>query len=85
MFKSGLIVAGVVGGLLLSGGSALAETWPHDHGKNDNRKIIFVCGEGNQVGHENNNHEYGLLGLETDEVLSGILGHADDNVKCSFS
>ncbi|TDD47780.1 hypothetical protein E1286_16850 [Nonomuraea terrae] len=86
MFKSGLIMAGVVGGLLLSGGSALAETWPnhHEDGK-DNRKIIVVCGKDNIVGHKVEVTKYGLINLDTAELLSGLLlAHADDHLTCSF-
>ncbi|MBF8186498.1 hypothetical protein ITP53_12250 [Nonomuraea sp. K274] len=87
MFKSGLILAGVVGGLLLSGGSALASTtkWPADEG-DDSRKIILVCGDENIIAHEAEANKTGLIFLDTGDILSGILGKGSgDDVKCTLS
>ncbi|MEO3792590.1 hypothetical protein ABGB14_20455 [Nonomuraea sp. B10E15] len=77
MYKSGLILAGLVGGLLMSGGSALAATYDdHDHRGKDVR-IILVCGDGT-IGKEVDNHQnaQGLLaGIGLDNVLNHVLSH----------
>ncbi|MEO3800934.1 hypothetical protein [Nonomuraea sp. B1E8] len=76
MYKSGLILAGLVGGLLMSGGSALAATYNNDdHGRDV--RIILVCGDGT-IGKEVDNHQsaHGLLaGIGLDNVLNHVLSH----------
>ncbi|PZG21637.1 hypothetical protein [Nonomuraea aridisoli] len=82
MFKTGLILAGVVGGLVLTGGSALANDWPQGH--DDADKAFFVCGDENVFGREVENNTNGLINVDTDELLSGLLlGTAADTVECS--
>ncbi|TDD26389.1 hypothetical protein [Nonomuraea diastatica] len=76
MYKSGLILAGLVGGLLMSGGSALAATYDdRDHDREV--KIVLICGDGS-IGREVDNQQnaQGLLaGVGLDNVLNHVLSH----------
>jgi hypothetical protein len=77
MYKSGLILAGLVGGLLMSGGSAYAATYDSDrHDRDGDVKIILVCGDGN-VGQRVDNHQSanGLLGIAVGDSLNHVLSH----------
>ncbi|MEO3792591.1 hypothetical protein ABGB14_20460 [Nonomuraea sp. B10E15] len=75
MYKSGLILAGLVGGLLMSGGAASAATFNND-GRDGDVRIILVCGDGN-VGQRVDNHQNasGLLGIAVGNSLNHILSH----------
>ncbi|MFI7128479.1 hypothetical protein ACIBQ1_22440 [Nonomuraea sp. NPDC050153] len=64
--------------------------WPKDDKKDDNRKVLFVCGDDNQIAGGNvfdNDSEANLIKLEDIHILGGaILGKGDsedDNRKCS--
>ncbi|MFG6195761.1 hypothetical protein [Nonomuraea sp. JJY05] len=89
MYRHGLVLAGLVAGMAVFGGSAFAATttgWPKD--KDDNRKILFVCGDDNYIaGGDINKNENRLLNVETGDILSNILGsHSeDDNRKCTLA
>ncbi|TDE59452.1 hypothetical protein E1295_02550 [Nonomuraea mesophila] len=90
MYRSGLILAGLVGGLLLSGGSALAATtqvqMPMNDDGDNNSRVFFFCGDDNTIARESSADQTGLLVLNTGDILSGILGRGSgDDIKCSAS
>ncbi|MEV4578100.1 hypothetical protein AB0K16_33115 [Nonomuraea jabiensis] len=87
MYRHGLVLAGLVAGMAVFGGSAFAATtgWPKDH--DDNRKILFVCGDDNYIaGGDINKNENKLLNIETGDILSILSAHSeDDNRKCTLA
>ncbi|MFI6739737.1 hypothetical protein ACIBI9_43020 [Nonomuraea sp. NPDC050451] len=90
MYRHGLVLAGLVAGMAVFGGSAFAATttsWPKD--KDDNRKILFVCGDDNYIaGGDINDNENRLLNVETGDILSNLIlgSHSEnDNRKCTLA
>ncbi|TDC05469.1 hypothetical protein E1267_19380 [Nonomuraea longispora] len=89
MYRSGLILAGLVGGLLLSGGSALAATTQvqmpmNEEDGDNNSRVFFFCGDDNTIARESSANQTGLLVLNTGDILSGILGRGSgDDIACS--
>ncbi|MEV0378514.1 hypothetical protein [Nonomuraea sp. NPDC050643] len=94
MYRQGLILAGLVGGLLVSGGSALAATpgdfaaktaaWPRAN--EDGERHLLICGNENILADgEVNNSTSGVLVLETGDILSQILGIKSTDTKCAIS
>ncbi|MBB5774293.1 hypothetical protein [Nonomuraea jabiensis] len=87
MYRHGLVLAGLVAGMAVFGGSAFAATtgWPKDH--DDNRKILFVCGDDNNIaGGDINTNENSLVKLETGDILNILSVHSeDDNRKCTLT
>ncbi|MEV4012292.1 hypothetical protein AB0J35_17450 [Nonomuraea angiospora] len=73
--------------MAMFGGSAFAATAgaPKDH--DDNRKILFVCGDDNLIaGGDINNNENSLLSIKTGDILGILERHSeDDNRKCSLA
>ncbi|TDD26388.1 hypothetical protein [Nonomuraea diastatica] len=74
MYKSGLILAGLVGGLLMSGGSAYAATF--NDGRDGDVKIVLICGDGS-IGQRVDNHQNasGILGISIGNTLNHVLSH----------
>ncbi|MFI6739738.1 hypothetical protein ACIBI9_43025 [Nonomuraea sp. NPDC050451] len=88
MYRHGLVLAGLVAGMAVFGGSAFAATTTMPKDKDDNRKILFVCGDDNYIaGGDINKNENRLLNVETGDILSNILGRhsEDDNRKCTLA
>ncbi|MFC5830245.1 hypothetical protein [Nonomuraea insulae] len=91
MYRSGLILAGLVGGLLMSGGPALAATpdsptaaWPRAN--EDGDRNFLVCGDENIFADgEVDNSTSGVLVLQTGDILSQILGIKSEDTKCAVS
>ncbi|MET7333964.1 hypothetical protein [Nonomuraea sp. NPDC005650] len=113
MYRSGLVLAGLVAGMTVFSGSAFAATpdtlleakvslwpqaaeqameqtvaaWPKKDENEDNRKILFVCGDENQIAGgsiNNNENEFSLIKVETGDILGILEKHSeDDNRKCS--
>ncbi|MFI7449047.1 hypothetical protein ACIBQX_16255 [Nonomuraea sp. NPDC049714] len=95
MYRKGLILAGLVGGMVMFGGSALAampstsqaETapWPQaDDPDYDNR--VIICGDENIVSKEAvDKSTRGVLVLQTGDILSQILGIKSKDSKCVIS
>ncbi|MFF4623881.1 hypothetical protein [Nonomuraea jabiensis] len=87
MYRQGLVLAGLVAGMAVFGGSAFAATtgFPKDH--DDNRKILFVCGDDNYIaGGDINKNENRLLNIETGDILGILSAHSeDDNRKCTLA
>ena len=95
MYRQGLILAGIVGGMVMFGGSALAampsapttETvgWPHsDDPEFDNR--VIICGDDNIFTKEAvDKSTRGVLVLQTGDILSQILGIKSKDSKCVIS
>ncbi|MBE1587215.1 hypothetical protein ACFPOI_02185 [Nonomuraea angiospora] len=87
MYRHGLVLAGLVAGMAVFGGSAFAATtgFPKDH--DDNRKILFVCGDDNYIaGGDINKNENKLLNIETGDILGILSAHSeDDNRKCTLA
>ncbi|GGS74402.1 hypothetical protein ACFFV7_06120 [Nonomuraea spiralis] len=89
MFRQGLILAGLVGGMVMVGGSALAAT-PHTafvpQTDEDPGRVLFVCGDENIFARgEVDNSTSGVLVLETGDILSQILGIKSKDTKCAIS
>ncbi|NUR93359.1 MAG: hypothetical protein HOY71_55575 [Nonomuraea sp.] len=89
MFRQGLILAGLVGGMVMVGGSALAAT-PHmafypqdDDGPS---RTLVICGDENILADgEVDAGTRGVLVLETGDILSQILGIKSEENKCAAS
>ncbi|GAA3564819.1 hypothetical protein GCM10022419_051850 [Nonomuraea rosea] len=76
MYRSGLILAGLVGGMVMFGGSALAASPAYtgilpgpNHGHDDGEKWDF--GEWNNFGEDNDILDLDLLNELLSSVLSG--------------
>ncbi|MEV4578101.1 hypothetical protein AB0K16_33120 [Nonomuraea jabiensis] len=85
MYRHGLVLAGLVAGMAVFGGSAFAATaGSKDH--DDNRKILFVCGDDNYIaGGDINTNENSLLNVQTGDILNILSRHDEnDNRKCSL-
>ncbi|MFI7227008.1 hypothetical protein ACIBO5_27665 [Nonomuraea angiospora] len=86
MYRHGLVLAGLVAGMTVFGGTAFAATtgFPKDH--DDNRKILFVCGDDNNIaGGDINSNENSLLSVKTGDILNILSRHDEnDNRKCSL-
>lgn len=98
MYRQGLILAGLVGGMVMFGGSALAATpsdtafhaelavWPQANDDDDAQKIFFFCGDENIFAQgEVDNGTSGVLVLQTGDILSQILGIKSEDTKCAVS
>ncbi|GGP00737.1 hypothetical protein LDL08_03025 [Nonomuraea glycinis] len=94
MYRQGLILAGIVGGMVMFGGSALAAMpsaptsasvgWPHDDPDFDNR--VIICGDDNIFTKEAvDKSTRGVLVLQTGDILSQILGIKSKDSKCVIS
>ncbi|TMR21554.1 hypothetical protein ETD86_14705 [Nonomuraea turkmeniaca] len=90
MIRQGLILASLVGGLLVSGGSAFAATNSIYTAAvdDDNRKIVLICGDDVVVAHgdvEQKNLTILHLDLRNG-LLAGILGATGSGEyrKCEF-
>ncbi|WP_336205981.1 hypothetical protein [Nonomuraea sp. LPB2021202275-12-8] len=93
MYRQGLILAGIVGGMVMFGGSALAATptshtetavWPQANDDPENN--FLVCGDENIFSREGvDNSTRGVLVLETGDILSQILGIKSEDNECSIS
>jgi hypothetical protein len=87
MFKQGLILAGIVGGMVMIGGSALAATpqafYPQD---DDTERNLVICGNENILADgEVDASTSGVLVLETGDILSQILGIKSEENECAAS
>ncbi|SDJ65202.1 hypothetical protein SAMN05421874_102567 [Nonomuraea maritima] len=76
MYKHGLVLAGVVGGMVMFSGSALASAtnWPQDHHDRQHDVLIYQnCGEDCSIG---GRHGYSAEDLEDLNALGeeGLLG-----------
>ncbi|TMR21553.1 hypothetical protein ETD86_14700 [Nonomuraea turkmeniaca] len=91
MIRQGLILAGLVGGLLASGGSAFAATsaMQMTATDDDNRKIVFVCGDDAVLAHGDVDQKtVKVVDLDLHNgLIAGVLGttSSDDNRKCEFN
>ncbi|MFC4112419.1 hypothetical protein [Nonomuraea zeae] len=96
MYRQGLILAGLVGGMVMFGGSAVAATpsgttfqanvaeWPRNN--EDPRRTFFFCGDENIFAQgEVDNSTSGVLVLQTGDILSQILGIKSEDTKCAIS
>ncbi|MET8002020.1 hypothetical protein [Nonomuraea glycinis] len=94
MYRQGLILAGIVGGMVMFGGSALAAmpsapttemaAWPQDDPDFDNR--VIICGDDNIFSKEAvDKSTRGVLVLQTGDILSQILGIKSKDSKCVIS
>jgi hypothetical protein len=86
MFRQGLILAGIVGGMVMVGGSALAAT-PHQafypQNDEDSGRALVICGDENILADgEVDAGTRGVLVLETGDILSQILGIKSEENKC---
>ncbi|MEU6711883.1 hypothetical protein ACFOY2_11490 [Nonomuraea purpurea] len=86
MYKQGLVLAGIVGGLLMSGVAANAATtnWPRP--SEDHDRKLLICGDENILanGEVNNSHS-AVINVETGDILSQILGIKSKENKCSVT
>ncbi|NUS03116.1 MAG: hypothetical protein HOV97_11180, partial [Nonomuraea sp.] len=83
------ILAGLVGGMVMVGGSALAAT-PHmafyPQADEDPGRVLVICGDDNILADgEVDNGTRGVLVLETGDILSQILGIKSEENKCAAS
>ncbi len=86
MYRQGLILAGLVGGMVMFGGSALAAmpSAPVFHPDPDNR--VIICGDENVFTQgEVDQSTRGVLVLQTGDILSQILGIKSKDSKCVIS
>jgi hypothetical protein len=89
MFRQGLILAGIVGGMVMVGGSALAATphqafYPQDD--DDTGRNLVICGNENILADgEVDASTSGVLVLETGDILSQILGIKSEENECAAS
>lgn len=95
MYRKGLFLAGLVGGMVMFGGSALAAmpgaptsapapaAWTQ---ADDPDNTIFICGDENIFAKgEVDSSTRGVLVLQTGDILSQILGIKSEDTKCAIS
>ncbi|MGW3348373.1 hypothetical protein ACWDA3_34200 [Nonomuraea rubra] len=86
MYKQGLILAGLVGGLLMSGGAALADDEVEASATHSSARSLEVCAIGDAIfaqGDVDKGTE-GVLVLEVGDVLSQILGIKKEENNCTI-
>jgi hypothetical protein len=87
MYRKGLFLAGLVGGMVMFGGSALAampNNVPTFNPDPDN--TIFICGDDSIFAKGDvDNGARGVLVLELNDVLGQVLGSKSEETKCAIS
>ncbi|MFG2075902.1 hypothetical protein [Nonomuraea maritima] len=79
MYKHGLVLAGVIGGMVMFSGSALASAtnWPQDHHDKQFDVLIYQnCGEDCSIG---GRHGYSAEELDA-SATDGLLGRLLDGL-----
>ena len=86
MYRQGLILAGIVGGMVMFGGSAVAATAEWPRANEDAQRTFFFCGDDNIFSKEAvDKSTRGVLVLQTGDILSQILGIKSKDSKCVIS
>ncbi|WP_326635745.1 hypothetical protein OIE67_01050 [Nonomuraea fuscirosea] len=86
MYKSGLVLAGLVGGMVMFGGSAVAATAEWPRANEDAQRTFFFCGDENIFAQGDvDNGTKGVLVVQTGDILSQILGIKSEETKCAIS
>ncbi|MEV4171097.1 MULTISPECIES: hypothetical protein [unclassified Nonomuraea] len=92
MYRQRLILAGLVGGLLMSGGAAFANddeteiNQDRAHAPQSSLRSVDICSNGDLTlaGGDVNQGTEGVLVLETGDILSQILGIKKEERNCSI-